>query len=175
LWGLVYKNQEYDKPFLKSAIFEYLHTTDQSGPYHRIDGEIVGGNDNYFNHDVIYHDGWTSKEYIIGTPLITSPVIKETRYATSNNKVIAYHLGMEGWFNNNLRYRTMLSYSLNYGTNDNPFVKVKREFSVLTEFQYQIPDHPTWMIKTALAGDLGSMYGPDFGLMVSVVKRSGVW
>ncbi|MBS3768601.1 MAG: hypothetical protein KGY75_10840, partial [Candidatus Cloacimonetes bacterium] len=64
LWGLVYKNHTKQKPLIESAVYEFLHTTDQSGEHHRIDGEIVGGNDNYFNH-TIYNSGWAYHSYII--------------------------------------------------------------------------------------------------------------
>jgi len=174
-WGVLYRNKG-DKPLLKEGVYEFLHTTDQSGRHHRIDGDIVGGNDNYFNN-YLYRSGWTSYGYTVGTPMITSPVIDQapSDQIMANNKVIAHHLGLTGWLSDDLRYRAMMTYSLNYGTNARPYDPVKRDFSVLAELRYNFPDHPTWMIKTSLAGDLGNMYGPDFGLMVSVVKRSGVW
>jgi hypothetical protein len=62
LWGLVYKNHTKQKPLIESAVYEFLHITDQSGRHHRIDGEIVGGNDNYFNH-YIYSSGWATHGY----------------------------------------------------------------------------------------------------------------
>jgi len=172
LWGIVYRNKQ-KKPLLKGALYEFLHTTDQSGRYHEKDGEIVGGNDNYFNN-YLYRSGWTSNSYTIGTPLITSPIIDqaESGQILINNKVIAHHLGLSGWLMDNLQYRTLLTYSINYGTNSGPFDPLKRDFSFLTEFHYKIPENPTWMIKTKLAGDLGNMYGPNFGVMVSVVRRS---
>jgi hypothetical protein len=172
LWGLVYKNHTKQKPLIESAVYEFLHTTDQSGRHHRIDGEIVGGNDNYFNH-YIYSSGWATHGYIIGTPLITSPVIdrKSSGQIMINNKVVAHHLGIKGWLFDNLHYRALVNYSMNYGTNAKPFEPHKKEYSVLTEFNYQLPDQPAWQFKMKVAADFGDMYGKNFGMFLGIVNR----
>jgi len=174
LWGLVYENQKKNnKPLVEGALYEFLHTTDQSGEVHEIDGKIVGGNDNYFNN-YLYQSGWTVNSYTIGTPMITSPVIqqKSSGQTMINNKIIAHHLGIKGWLMDNLYYRALMTYSINYGTNSRPFEPAKEEYSVLTEFNYQLPDHPTWQLKMKLAADFGDMYGKNFGVFLGVVNRS---
>ena len=172
LWGVRYANRKEKKPFFKTALYEFLYTKDQSGRHHRIDGEIVGGNDNYFNN-YLYQSGWTSYGYTIGTPMITSPVIdnKSSGQVLVNNRLIAHHLGIMGWLTKNLRYRSLLTYSLNYGTNDSPFDPVKSGFSLNADFHYSLPQQPSWQLKARLAGDFGNMYGPNFGLMLGVVKK----
>ncbi|NJO69306.1 MAG: capsule assembly Wzi family protein [Bacteroidetes bacterium] len=74
LWGISIKlNKE---ALIRSLNFEYIHTTDQSGPIDmvKIDGvwQFFGGNDNYFNN-YLYTNGWAYKEMTLGTPLFTSP------------------------------------------------------------------------------------------------------
>ena len=172
LWGLVYKNRKKNnKPLVESALYEYLHTTDQSGEHHEIDGKILGGNDNYFNN-YLYLSGWTAKNYTIGTPMITSPIINdEENIQVLNNKVIAHHLGIKGWLMDNLYYRALMTYSINYGTNKNSFEPAKKEYSVLTEVNYQLPEQPAWQFKMKVAADFGDMYGKNFGVFLGVVKK----
>ena len=172
LWGLAYRNRGR-KPLVKRALYEFLHTKDQSGRHHKIEGEIVGGNDNYFNN-YLYASGWTSRGYTLGTPLITSPAIRKTSSGQKliNNRLIAHHLGLTGWLKNNLRYRMLFTYSINYGTNANPFDPVKKDYSLLAGFHYRFPNDPTWKLKAKLAGDFGSMYGPNLGVFFSLQKTA---
>ncbi|MFW6101946.1 MAG: capsule assembly Wzi family protein [Bacteroidota bacterium] len=169
LGGLVYKNHQKSKPLVQKALYEFVHTTDQSGEHHRIDGEIVGGNDNYFNH-FLYSSGWTTHGYTIGTPMITSPSInrKSSGQILVNNKVKAHHLGLMGWLLDNLQYRAMGTYSINYGTNHSPFEPAKRAYSLLSEFHYQLPGEPSWRLKLKLSADFGKMYGKNVGMLLGV-------
>ncbi|MDO9153042.1 MAG: hypothetical protein Q7U47_04935, partial [Paludibacter sp.] len=43
LFGFSVKNKKF--PVIQGFLYEYLTTTDQSGPYHDKDGMIYGGND----------------------------------------------------------------------------------------------------------------------------------
>ena len=139
---------------------------------HRIDGEIVGGNDNYFNH-TIYNSGWAYHNFIIGTPLITSPIIDHlsSGQILINNKVVAHHLGMKGWIEEQLQYKAMFTYSMNYGRNGRSFIPVKQEYSFLSEFHYQLPKQPSLRVNLRLAADFGNMYGKNVGMLLGVVYR----
>jgi hypothetical protein len=59
---------------------------------------------------------------------------------------------------------------LNYGTYGNSFIPVKKELSLSADFHYSLPQHPSWQLKAYLAGDFGNMYGPNFGLLLGIVK-----
>ena len=87
-----------------------------------------------------------------------------------NNKVLAQHLGVSGWFYDHFHYRVSGTYSLNYGTNHSPFESAKREYSIISEFQYQLPEAP-WQLKLKLAADFGDMYGKNVGMLLGVVYR----
>jgi hypothetical protein len=155
---------------VKNATYEFLHTTDQSGRFHKIGDSIVGGNDNYFNN-YLYPSGWSHRSFTLGTPLITSPVMNENgSIRMRNNRVRAHHLGLSGWLDKKLYYKTLITFSMNYGTNARPFEPVRKDWSYLLELRYLQSKQNNWMIKGSIAGDLGEMYGPNFGVYLSVVK-----
>ena len=83
LWGL--NISQYYFPYIQTLTYEFLNTTEQSGPVHDIDGFIFGGRDTYYFHS-IYTQGWTFLGRTIGNPLL-SP---------DNNRVRAHHIGIKG-------------------------------------------------------------------------------
>jgi len=186
LWGLVIENPNFK--YASKFLYEFLHTTDQSGTYNGYyiyngkkyitytspgPGAVYheyGGNDNYFNHGV-YNFGWTYNDYTIGTPLITSPVLlkgNESDYIR-NNKVIAHHIGFEGNLSENIKYKTFFTYSLNYGTNAYPFSSVKNQISYYANLMYFISKLKISIIA-ALAIDRGEMYGNNSGINLGIRK-----
>ena len=56
LWGICAVQTRW--PFIEGVTYEFLNTTDQSGPIHDRDGAIYGGNDSYYQNG-IYTQGWT--------------------------------------------------------------------------------------------------------------------
>lgn len=126
LWGISW--QSTDSSSLISGITaEYLNTTDQSGHLHDVEHpefDILGGDDNYFNH-YVYNSGWSYKGFGIGHPLLTSPVYaihyslneKNEAWYFPNTKVRAFHLGLSGQIEQ-FQYRFLATYSLNYGVNE---------------------------------------------------------
>ncbi|MFP4448824.1 MAG: capsule assembly Wzi family protein [Bacteroidales bacterium] len=169
LWGVWLRFKEEKKP-VQAVAYEFLHTTDQSGRYHEFEGDTVGGNDNYFNHGK-YQSGWTHHEYTIGTPLITSPLLNDAAtHKIMNNKVVAHHLGITGYINRNIKYRNLLTYSRNFGTNKNPYTPRKEQFHWLLEVNKNLGFHGL-EAGVAIALDIGEMYGDNFGVMISLVKR----
>jgi hypothetical protein len=186
LWGLVIENQK--SKYLSKFLYEFIHTTDQSGTYNGYyiyngkkyithdspgPGAVYhenGGNDNYFNHDK-YKFGWTYNDFTIGTPLITSPVLLKGTASDyiRNNKVIAHHLGFEGKLSDNIKYKTFLTYSLNYGTNNHPFSPVKDQISYYANLMYSISKLKVSIIA-AIAIDRGKMYGNNSGINLGLKK-----
>ena len=55
IWGLSVRNESF--PVVKGFLYEYINTTDQSGPYHDKDGIVYGGSDSYMTNGV-YSGGW---------------------------------------------------------------------------------------------------------------------
>lgn len=176
LWGAFLRIT--DKPrLLQAIVYEYLQTTDQSGPTHNDeDGNIIGGNDNYFNH-AIYQSGWTYYGHTIGTPLITSPVHNGLErfsglpaHRIHNNRVRAHHLGFEGTLLSNWNYRSLITWSRNYGRHSVPFDNPADQLSVMLEVSRQLPRHGLQLSLT-IAADRGELYGDNHGLMLNVRKN----
>ncbi len=175
LWGAYLRIT--DKPrLLQAVVYEYLQTTDQSGPAHNDpDGNIIGGNDNYFNH-AIYQSGWTYYGHTIGTPLITSPAHSSLEsfgdlpaHRIHNNRVRAHHLGLEGTPLPNWHYRSLITWSRNYGRHSVPFDKPADQLSVMLEVSHQLP-RPDLHLGLTLAADKGELYGDNYGVMLNIRK-----
>lgn len=187
LWGVYLRMKDKDR-FINGLVYEFVNTTDQSGPndsYWLLDGikyyyPVPGGkyhwpigNDDYFNN-YLYQFGWTYNGMTIGTPLITSPEMQkidknESEYIW-NNKVICHHFGLEGKYRD-IHYKMLATYTLNYGTNFHPFEKALPQFSFLLETQ--IPNKLPWGIigSLKLGVDFGKLYGNNAGLLLSLLKK----
>ncbi|MCF8217987.1 MAG: capsule assembly Wzi family protein [Bacteroidales bacterium] len=167
LWGInFHRNKE--NAFIQNVTWEFMHTLHQSGRYHMIDSVIKGGNDNYFNNGLTYNSGWTYHGYIIGTPFITSPNLLPTNQGTRNNRVIMHHVGLNGHITEDLSYRTLFSFSKNYGTYANPLEPVRRQFSFLFQTEYTLSKG--WHINAAVASDHGDLFKSKWSAMVSIAK-----
>jgi hypothetical protein len=167
LWGLSVRNRNF--PFIQGFLYEYLNTTDQSGPYHDKDGIVFGGADSYFTNGV-YHAGWSYFSRTIGTPFITSPMYNSNgEIHTLNNRVQVHHFGMEGSIAG-YAYRAMASVSKNYGTYSIPLDK--RSTSVLLEVNKTFSK--LWDIEVGckIGIDRGEMYGNSTGGML-IIRKNG--
>jgi len=184
LWGFYVHSKDRNK-LINGFVYEFINTTDQSGPTRAVwildgveytypieGGEFheLGGNDDYFNN-VIYKFGWTYKNMTLGTPLITSPIIPiegEGDYIR-NNKVTGHHIGIEGIVKG-IVYKVFYTYYLNFGTNFYPINPNKPQHSIL--LQTYISNKLPWGINLSLKGgiDIGSMYGNNVGLQISLIK-----
>lgn len=124
---------------ITGLVYEYLHTTHQSGPglTDPINGDRddlkpnygyrYGGRDNYYDN-YLYKTGWVYQERIIGTPLFftkarakryipgfADPDERGFDFNVVNNRVIAHHIGIEGAVGN-VSYRLLGTLTRNYGT-----------------------------------------------------------
>ncbi len=114
LFGIEITNK-YSSIFSK-FLYEYLNTMHQSGAEAASDSTY--GWDNYYNH-YIYQSGWTYERRVIGSPLFTLGKNKG-HYSDGtyiiNNRIRAHHLGISGQISPAVGYKTLLTYSKNYGT-----------------------------------------------------------
>ena len=99
-------------------VFELFYSKDQAGyPWST---RTASGDENYYNN-YQYSDGWSYKGLGLGNPFITPAATTRTGLPNdptdffNNNRVVAFYSGMEGSLGK-YRFRTRLSYSLNYGT-----------------------------------------------------------
>lgn len=172
LWGFSIKNTNFS--FVKGILYEYLNTTDQSGPYHDKDGIVYGGNDNYFNNGT-YQSGWSYFSRTIGTPFITSPIYNENGEINPiNTRVQVHHIGVEGDVSG-YRYKFLSSFSKNYGNYNQPYPEMKPEASLLLEVNKTFPRFYNVEVSCSLGADFGKMYGNSTGCLISFRKTGNLF
>lgn len=176
LVGLEIELKEFK--WIKSVNVEYFNLKNQSGPiYHDSTSEIpdqISCKDNNYNHSK--YPGWFNYGMIISTPLCTSPIYNEDHVLRCyNNRVEAFHVGIEGCPANWLDYRVLITHSNNWGTYESPFKDIKHDTSGLVEltFKPQILGG-SWSITTSFAFDNGDLYGNNYGGMITI-KRCGIY
>ena len=166
--------------WIRRATFEYFNLKKQSGPiYHDSTKEIpdqISCDDDNYNHDK--YPGWFNYGLMIGTPMCTSPVYnynKDNTLYCYNNRVEAFHAGIEGSLLKWLDYRVLFTHSNNWGTYTYPFKHIKTNTSGLVELTFK-PDIPggMWAITTSFAFDKGNLYSNNYGGMLTV-RRCGIY
>lgn len=169
LWGVNVVQSKW--LFISGFTYEFLNTTDQSGPYHDRDGFVYGGADSYYRNS-IYQNGWNYHYRTLGTPFITSPVYNtDGTTQTLNNRVMAHYIGVKGDIYG-FRYRLVGSYARNYGMYEsNPSsALLSTNTGVLLEVQKRV--EKAWGLEfgLSLSADFGSQFGNAFGALLSVRK-----
>lgn len=165
LWGVALKSNRF--PAVKRILYEYVNTTDQSGPYHDKDGIVYGGDDSYFTNG-IYQSGWTYFSRTIGTPFITSPIYSGD-FSITNNRVKVHHIGINGEIEK-VNYKILLSFTKNYGSYSLPYEQMKTGNMFLVELNRKFPFLSNVETSVSLAVDRGSMYGNNTGVMIKIKK-----
>ena len=155
LWGVSATQSRW--PFIEGVTYEFLNTTDQSGPFHDKDGIVYGGADNYY-HNGIYRQGWSYFGRILGSPLLSA----------GNSRVMAHHAGIRGDIYG-FKYRVMVNHAENYGRYNAPLRS--NNTAVLLEVRRHVKEALGLDFGFGIAGDFGSQYGNVFGAMISVSKR----
>lgn len=182
LWGIHIAQTAW--PFINGFTYEFLNTTDQTGPYHDKDGFVYGGNDSYFCN-YIYPNGWNYFLRTVGTPYITSPLYNnltdaDTRPAadnpadrlqTLNNRVRTHFLGIRGDIYG-YRYRFLAAYTRNYGTYQQPLTTDNT--ALLLELAKRFDRAWGLEFSLSLSADIGSQFGNSFGAMLTVTKSASL-
>ena len=157
LWGISMKQTRW--PFIEGVLYEFLNTTDQSGPWHDRDGLCYAGNDQYYQNGV-YRNGWFYYGRSMGTPFI-SP---------NNSRVRIHHVGVRGDIYG-FKYRFKASYARNYGNDVTSRKVLSTNTAVLLEVSKVVPQAWGLEFGVRLAGDFGSQFGNNFGAQISIRKR----
>ena len=155
LWGVSATQTIW--PFIQGVTYEFLNSTDQSGPFHDRDGCVYGGMDSYYQN-TIYRQGWTYFGRIIGSPMLS----------LNNSRVMAHHIGIRGDIYS-YRYRILCTYADNYGNYRAPVRS--HNTAVLIEVNKRVPQAWNLEFGIALAGDFGTQYGNQFGAMITIKKQ----
>lgn len=172
LWGLSIRNSNF--PYVKGILYEYLNTTDQSGPYHDKDGIVYGGADGYF-YNGIYQTGWSYYSRTIGTPYIFPPTKNQANgYDPTNNRVQVHHVGLEGDITG-YNYKILTSFSKNYGNYSYPYPEMKPSTSILLEVNKRFPKLANIDISGSIGADFGTLYGNSVGCLISIRKTGDLF
>ena len=178
MYGIHYKNTE--KQLLSGVLLEYLYTKSQSGPIHMVTQDDAHaylrptetGNDDYYNN-VDYTALFSYYGRTRGTPLFLSPgyTCDDGRLVFKNNRIIAFHLGLEGYFHPTLQYRILLSTWRGWGRYRRPFTSVQTGFASELELIYTFPKVEGLQMKFAAGYDQGDFFGGNtFGAGITLSK-----
>ena len=169
LWGLQVELPQ--NRFITKFVYEYIGTSDQTGAvYHDSTSEVpeqISGRDGYYTHSL--YGAWQNWGMTIGTPLAISPLYNRDHHLTIyNNRFIANHFGLEGHPLSCLYWRTLLTFSRNWGTYIRPLPKRMDNFSGLIEITGTHPKLEGWFAKAAIAWDKGVFLGNNFGGLIGI-------
>lgn len=119
LWGLEMNFNNF-KP-VNAVVFEFLQTTNMSGPLHGLhepeEGPVhkTGGSDNYYNNGL--YPGWAHWGMMIANPLIASPIYNQDGDMTFKyNRIKALHIGWSGQITSEWSYIAKMSHNRTWGT-----------------------------------------------------------
>ena len=162
---------------VRNIVLEVLNTRGQCGPIYKAPVypvvEGVDGRDAMYNHDL--YDSYTMAGYALGNPVLLSPRYnKDSSPRFRSNRVLMYHLGVDGVIGPRLDYRALLTSTAHWGTYEDPFDKVQRVTSCLIEGSYRFGDEYGWKVGLSLGLDLnkGDLTGNNTGVMF---KLSRTW
>jgi hypothetical protein len=184
LFGVEYKKNA--QSWLSGAVFEYIYTKQQTGPIHHnlgMDDEHRdklmkkgNGNDNYYNNGD-YVQGPSYFGRTMGSPLLLSPMYnKDGSLNFKSNRIIAFHLGLEGYVHPTLQYRLLLTTGRTWGRYFLPFKAVKKGFASQLELIYAPAQIKGLDIKFSGAYDEGEFFGGNtFGGSITLCKRGIIY
>ena len=176
LWGVQYTNKTSGRQYVRGAVLEYFQSTNQSGPLHWDPGDypepvrsqitdMVTGNDDYYNH--FFFGGYSHYGMTFGVPLITSPIYNKDGYTSyRDNRIKAWHAGINGELTDRLSYLVKGSYREGWGTYNDPLPVRHHSFDALIQAMYA---QGPWHFSAAYAFDKGNIYGDcsTFDLKIS--------
>ena len=176
LWGIQYTNKSSGKQYLRGAVVEYLQTSNQCGPLHWSSNDYpepirsrvtdqVRGNDNYYNH--FYYGSYAHYGMTPGNALLASPIYnKDGDLRFKDNRVKAWHVGINGDVTDRLSYLVNGSYREGWGTYTIPLINKHHSFDAMVQGIYNLD---AWQFAAAYAFDKGNIYGDcsTFNLIIS--------
>lgn len=179
LLGFQYKSSE--KKLLSNALIEYIYTKNQTGPIHfnimmgdeHADIRNKGnGNDDYYNN-VDYVQGRSYYGRTLGTPLLLSPEYNDDgRLNFKSNRVISFHVGLEGYLPCNFRYRLLATTGQTWGRYYVPYTSVRDGFASNLDLMYSYPRINGLDLKLSLGFNTGDFFdGDTFGAGITITKR----
>lgn len=163
------------KNFLQAVVLEFIYTKQM---------ESFGSSErqSYYNNGV-YANGWEYQDRIIGTPLFINRVrgskflpvepfdweaLKEQPGNKNiiNNRIIGGHIGFKYGLSSQVKAKTLLSYTVNYGTHSSDIIKSsKSQFYSLQQFEYDLSEQIS--LSASVGFDFGEFYN-DLGSLIGI-------
>lgn len=175
LWGFEVNLHAF--PYLRSVLFEYMTTMNQSGTMHFISfdrdkypGARGGGADNYYNNGE-YVTGASYFNRGLGSPLVPSPEYNDGQLGFNRNRGKNWHFAAEGDFSDRLSYRLRFSVMNNYGTMARPLFAMQSGTSTMVDMTYNHPSLKGWRFGGGLAFDTGDIFRDQVGFFFSIRKE----
>lgn len=161
-------------PF-NNIVFEFLNTKGQCGPVYRYQNPVilegVDGRDDMYNHE--FYKSYSNYGYSNGSPVLYSPIYnKDGDLSFKSNRVIMFHIGIDGDISPHLEYRLLATHTTHWGCYSIPFENTASTTSMLIECFYRFGNQTGWRVGLSAAADFGSssLPGVNKGLMLSVSK-----
>ncbi len=161
----LYLSKNKSGSIIDELLFEYMYTKHQSGSSSVASGRWndAQGRDDYFNHSV-YQTGFSYYGYSMGSPLFY-PLVRNADGIVSgfgNNRISAFHVGAKGYVSKQIAWKTLLTYSRNFGTYSKPYTPLRKQFCSLAEFIWKSEKYPL-SVSGQFAADFGELLKDQFG------------
>ena len=167
LWGV--RVRLNNQRWVEGVSYEFLNTTDQSGPWHDRDGLCYAGGDSYYRNGV-YRGGWNSYLHTIGNPYLTSPLYNTDGTIHSlNTRVRVHRAGVRGDIYG-FQYKVIASYARNFGNSQYQVRPLTDNWAVLLDVKRQVKEAWQLVFGLRLAVDAGSQFGNRFGAQLTISK-----
>jgi hypothetical protein len=166
-WSLDFKKKS-SGTWLDQCLLEYVYSKHQSGGQTAPEPGYLRAKDNYFNNGV-YQTGFSYMGYSMGTPLF-GPIITGSDgliYGFSNTRIRAFHLAGKGFITPQLRWKTMFTWTENFGTYHSTLTPSIKKFYSYAEVNWHCPKQP-FVISGKIEEDFNSLGNPLFGAAVGL-------
>ncbi len=161
---------------IEALTYEHINTKTQDAK----SWELIGRRDYYDNF--VYNSGWTYENRTLGIPLILFD-----GNTIVNNVLVGHHLGFSGQLARGLKYKSLFTYSRNYGVRNDwvtgpirDSIPADREdviprdefqkdqYSFYVDLHYKPKTSKTLSFNLKLSTDLGDLYEDSFGVMAGI-------
>ena len=159
-------------PFVKTLLYEYLTTKDQSSGIYHDDTPALDihncGIDNYYNHNFY---GWQHWGQAVGNPLLLSPIYNsDTQLMFYHNRIMSHHAGISGFPTEELQYRLLWTFVKSWGTYYYPTTDPLTAHYYLIELNYQPKRLKGWNFTASCGINHGSLIGKSTGGQITIRK-----
>ncbi|MBC8344739.1 MAG: hypothetical protein H8E56_00605 [Candidatus Marinimicrobia bacterium] len=177
LWGMSIHSKN-KKAGVTDFLLELLYTMHQSGS-EEVSDSTYGWDDYYNNY--LYRGGWVYKGNVIGNPMLTlgQNEIRDWTHIV-NNRIIAFHSGIEGNILTYFQYMVLLTYSKNYGNYHDRDRSMKRGIEYdyeggLNQLSYRVDlktnkflSKNNMTVTLSFIGDRGDLYEDNKMIMIGI-------